>query len=161
MTVVSNASPVIALAAVGHLGLLQQLYGSITIPQAVYQEIAAGGDRRAGATEVQTLKWIEVQQLEDHTLATMLELEVDQGEAEAIALARELNAQLLLLDEHRARNVALRLGLRIVGTLGVLTEAKGKGLIVTAKPVLDDLAVKAGFRISKELYVSVLQAVDE
>lgn len=90
-----------------------------------------------------------------------LELELDPGEAAAIALAIELKADLLLLDERRGRTVASRFGLRFVGLLGVLIEAKQQGYLGAVKPILDDLITRAGFWVSQPLYERVLQAAGE
>lgn len=161
MIVVSNTSPIINLAAVGQLDLLRQLYEKILIPQAVYGEVTNSDDLQPGATEVRTLAWIETRAAQDRTLVAALQGELDKGEAEAIALAKELAADLLLLDERRGRAVASRLALRFVGLLGALIEAKQKGLLAAVKPVLDDLVTKAGFWVSPQLYTRVLQVARE
>jgi hypothetical protein len=90
-----------------------------------------------------------------------LQAELDIGEAEAIALAVEKQANLLLSDERRGRQVATRMGLTYIGLLGVLLEAKRKGFLPEVKPVLDDLLAKAGFWVSPQLYTRVLQAAGE
>jgi predicted nucleic acid-binding protein len=161
MIVVSNASPIVNLAAVGQLDLLRQLYGQVLIPQAVHKEIVIAGRGQSGATEVETFDWIESRRVTDWIAVASLQLELDEGEAEAIALAAELKADLLLLDERKGRVVASRLGLKFVGLLGVLVEAKHKGLILAVRPVLDNLISKAGFWISRDLYEHVLQAAGE
>jgi predicted nucleic acid-binding protein len=84
-----------------------------------------------------------------------------EGEAEAIALASECGAELLLIDEHRGRKIASRFGIRVAGVLGVLIEAKRCGELPAIKPVLDLLVSTAGFRISNALYGRVLEAADE
>lgn len=161
MIVVSNTSPITNLAAVGQLDLLRQLYENILIPQAVYEELTSGGGQQPGATEVQTFAWIETRAVKDRALVAALRGELDEGEAEAIALAKELAADLLLLDERRGRTVASRLALRFVGVLGTLIEAKQRGLLLTVKPVLDDLVTKAGFWVSPQLYTRILQVAGE
>ncbi|MBP5971866.1 DUF3368 domain-containing protein [Brasilonema sp. CT11] len=161
MIVVCDTSPITNLAAVGQLNLLQQLYSNIIIPQAVYDEMVNLDYAVPGASEVQTLSWIQHQQVINLTLVTTLLAELDQGEAEAIVLAIELEADLLLLDERRGRKVASRYGLNITGLLGILIEAKHKGLILTVKPVLDELILQVGFRVSNKLYVDTLQAAGE
>ena len=158
MIVVSDASPLISLAATGYLEILKQLYEQVIIPEAVSQEITGSTPDLPGASEVQTLEWIIAQSVQDHVVVRALQSELDAGEAEAIALAVELQADLLLIYERRARVVATRLGLNVVG---VLVEAKHKSLIPHLKPILDVLITRAGFRVSPQLYERVLQAVGE
>jgi predicted nucleic acid-binding protein len=159
--VVCDASPIIGLSAVGQLSLLQQLYGKILIPESVAREISTGNPGQPGVAELQISDWISIEAVGDSVLLRALDGELDRGEAEAIALAVELRAELLLVDERRARKVAARLGLAFVGVLGVLVEAKRKGLLVAVRPVLDGLAMQAGFRIKSDLYSLVLRAADE
>ncbi len=161
MIVVSDTSPILSLAAIGHLGLLHQLYGEVCIPQAVYHEIAVVGARQPGSVEFEASDWIRTLQVYDRALVFSLGLEIDAGEAEAVALAVQLSAGLLLMDERRGRKVASRQGLRCIGVLGVLVEAKHAGLISAVKPIVDDLITKSGFWISRELHNRVLEAVGE
>ena len=161
MIVVSNTSPITNLAAIGQLDMLRQLYAKILIPQAVYGELTFGDGNQPGGQEVQTLAWIETRHVADRVLVTALQLELDPGEAEAIALAVEVKAELLLLDERRGRMVASRLGLHVVGLLGVLSEAKQQGYLSAVKPILEDLVTTAGFWVSPRLYARVLQAAGE
>ena len=161
MIVVSNTSPIINLAAIGRLDILRQLYGSIVIPESVYHEIAVTGSGEAGSWEVQALGWIETKKATNRLHAAALQIELDKGEAESIALALELRADLILLDERRGRTVTSRLGLKSVGILGCLIEAKRKGLISSIKPILEDLIAKAGFWVTENLYNRVLQTAGE
>jgi predicted nucleic acid-binding protein len=105
--------------------------------------------------------WVETLEVSNATVVASLRLEGDQGEAEAIALAIELQADLLLLDEQRGRAIASRLGIRFVGLLGILIEAKHRGFVATVRSVLDDLIGKAGFCITPELYTRVLETAGE
>jgi predicted nucleic acid-binding protein len=161
MIVVSNTSPIINLAVVGQLDLLRQLYGKVVIPQAVYTEIVVVGAGQPGADEVATSDWIETRQVVNRTAVTALQLELDDGEAEAIALAVEAGADLLLLDEALARAIAARFGLRFIGLLGCIVEAKKRGLVSAVRPIVDDLIGKAGFWIGRPFYEHVLQAAGE
>ncbi len=161
MIVVSNTSPITNLAAVGQLNLLQQLYGTIIIPQAVYQELTSAGDTIPGATEVQTFNWIQVQQVTNRTLVNSLLNQLHQGESEAIALAIELQADWLLIDEELGRKVAANNQLKFIGILGVLIEAKQRGLIPSVKSVLDNLINQAEFWVTEALYNRVLQMAGE
>jgi predicted nucleic acid-binding protein len=119
MIVVSNTSPISNLAAIGQLELLQQLYGNIIIPPAVYQELINSGDADPATLAVQTLDWIQTQPVSDRVLLETLQANLDPGEAEAITLAVEINAERLIIDERRGRNEAIRLGLQVTGLLGI------------------------------------------
>ncbi len=160
MIVVSDTSAIINLAAVGQLHLLEQLYGTVLIPSAVWNEIVGGGPEVPGA-EAASLAWIRTIAVANHSLVTSLAGQLDLGEAEAIALALEQRADLLLVDERRGRAVATSFGVKVVGLLGVLLEAKRKRLVPSLRPVLDDLISKAGFWISNALYDSTLRAAGE
>lgn len=157
MTIVSDASPLINLARIGKLDLLLQLYGELYLPEAVWQEVVVRGAGQPGAGEIQTAAWIKRHAVTNWPLVQALEQELDAGEAEAIALALELSAELLLMDERLGREAARHLSLRCIGLIGVLLEAKHKGLINAMKPYLDALRDLAGFRISEALYKRVLQ----
>ena len=161
MIVVSDASPIIGLAAVDQLDLLQDLYGEVLIPTEVYQEISVAASDAPGVQEIEGADWIRVQAVQDVSLVRALALELDTGEAEAIALALEVEVDLLLIDERRARTVAARFGRPVIGVLGVLTEAKRRGLIHAVRPLLDALDLRAGFRISAALRARVLEAAGE
>ena len=123
--------------------------------------IVVAGAGQPGAVEVKTAGWIEIHRLHDQTLVNILLLELNRGEAEALALATEIKADLLLVDESKGRAIAARLGFKHIGLLGVLVQAKQRGIIVAVKPILDDLIAKAGCWIGAELYQRVLQAVSE
>jgi uncharacterized protein len=159
--IVSDTSAINNLAAIESLYLLQQLYETIVIPDAVYRELTDPIFPVAGATEVQTLQWIQTRSVSDRTIIEALSNELDLGEAEAIALALELKADQVLIDERRGRLVAARLNLGYIGILGILVEAKSQKLIPAVKPLLDALRDRAGFWIAAPLYNKVLQLVKE
>jgi uncharacterized protein len=159
--IVSDTSPINNLAAINHLHLLNQLYGMVLISEAVYRELTDPNFPVAGSTEVKTFDWIQTRAVSDRTLIEALSNELDIGEAEAIALAVEIQADQVLIDERRGRLVATRLNLRCIGILGILVEAKSQGLIAEVKPLLDALVNEAGFWIAEPLYNSVLRLVNE
>ncbi|NER22203.1 MAG: DUF3368 domain-containing protein [Symploca sp. SIO1B1] len=161
MIVVSDTSPITSLAGIGRLELLQQLYSIVIIPQAVYDEMVRVGKAVPGALEVQTFAWIKTQQVSDFDRVSVLQADLDPGEAEAIILAMELNAELLLMDERSGRNIALSYGINVSGVLGVLLEAKRKGLISAVKPLMDQLINDVEFRVSSQLYTIILQSAGE
>ncbi len=157
MKVVSNTSPLINLAWIGQLGILRELYGTIHIPEAVWHEIVVQGDGQPGAEEISNANWINTCAVDNKLLALALHQELDAGEAEAIALAIEQKAGLLLMDERLGRETARYFGLNYTGVIGLLIEAKQKGLIGSIRAYLDRLRTIAGFHISRSLYLKVLQ----
>ena len=161
MIVVSNTSPIFYLSTIGQLDLLRQLYNEILIPTTVFNEITNVGNTDVSARVVPELSWIKTQSAADRALVRTLSKELDPGEAEAIALAVELKADRLLIDERLGRSAALRLGLKITGVLGILVAAKRNNLIQEVKPLLDILIDRVGFWIDEQLYTEVLQAADE
>ena len=157
--VVSDTSPLINLAAIGHLDLLRALYGKVRIPNAVYREIDRF-EEQPGADAVQSMDWIGVQSCPRPDLATALREELDAGEAEAIAMAMDAGA-LLLIDEREGRRVASRLDVSRLGLLGVLVQAKRAGHVPALRPLLGSLRQDAGFWMSEALQNRVLEEVDE
>lgn len=156
MIVVSDTSTLINLAWLNRFALLQQLYGSLLIPSAVWQEAVEKGIGQPGSEEIKSANWIQVVEVQNTPLVTALQQDLDAGEAEAIALAIEQNADLVLMDERLGRATASRFGLSYIGLIGVLVVAKQKGLLTTLKPDLDKLRRVAGFYISDPLYYRVL-----
>jgi uncharacterized protein len=159
--IVSDTSPINNLAAINQLHLLHQLYRTVLIPEAVFRELTDPDVPVAGASEVQTFDWIQTRTVSDRTLVEALSNELDIGEAEAIALAVEVQADQVLIDERRGRLIASRLNLRYTGILGILVEAKSQGLVAEIKPLLDALINEAGFWVTEPLYTSVLKLVNE
>lgn len=159
--VVSNTSPILNLACIGRLDLLCALYRQIIIPPAVFHEPAVADADAPGIAEVRSADWIGQRAVTNQPLVAALRLDLDAGEAEAIACTLELKATLLLMDERRGREVAQRMGLPVVGLLGVLVVAQKRGLIPAVRPLLDDLRSKAGFWISDALYQRVLLETGE
>lgn len=161
MKVVCNTSPITNLAAIAQLDLLYQLYVEILIPQAVYDELTALQNPVPGTVEVQTLSWIRVQRVANQSQVVEFRQTVDAGEAEALALALEVSAERVLIDDAAGRAIALELGLTITGVLGVLLMAKQRQLIAAVRPLMDALIAQAGFWVSEELYQRVLHQASE
>ncbi len=137
MIVVSDATPLIGLAKIDQLHLLKDLFGTIVIPQAVYDEVVTHAPNRPGAVEVSQATWIQIQSVADKTRVAYLRSDLDKGEAEALVLAGELAADWILLDEPKARLAAQLLGLKFIGTVGLLLLAKQTGKISAVRPLLD------------------------
>lgn len=157
--VVSDSSPIINLAVIGRLELLAALYETVHVPEAVFREVTRYDDL-PGAREIQTLDWFVRRTCKRKDLIAAIGNALDIGEAEAIALAVENDAG-LLIDEKKGRLFAARLGVRQRGLLGVLVEAKKKGHIEEIRPLLHKLQEKAGFWMSQELRDRVLALVSE
>lgn len=151
MIVVADASPLIALARIGRLEVLNTLFGRLLLPEAVWREVVGAGLDRAGAIAVSQAPWMERRAVADTGLVAVLRRDLGAGEAEAITLAREVGAELVLMDERMGRAVARRLGLRVTGLVGVLIEARERGLLNDADAVVNDLHQRAGFWLSNEL----------
>ncbi len=161
MIIVSNTSPLTNLAAIGQLDLLCRLYTRLHIPPGVWDELNAGDQRWTGRDEVITADWIERHAVQNQALVAALQRDLDLGEAESIALALELGADLILMDEREGRYAAQRLGLRVVGVVGILLEAKAKGALEAVRPHLDTLREIAGFYLSESLYQHALMLANE
>ena len=149
--VVADASPLIALDHLGHLDLLRELFGTVLIPPAVARE----------ASSLHTLPdFISVRALGQPVAARVLAASLGPGEREAMSLAIETSARWVILDDRPARRLAEALGMPVIGTLGVLTTAKRRGLLAAVRPCLDSLN-DAGFRISVPLYERILAEAGE
>ncbi|MFQ5686048.1 MAG: DUF3368 domain-containing protein [Candidatus Scalindua sp.] len=159
--IVSNSSPLINLSAIGEFNLLRELYEEILIPSAVWDEVVIKGKEQPGAAEVQNAKWIKKELVANMSFVEVLTLNLDKGEAEAIALAKEKNAEIILIDDKSARKIAHHLGLNYIGLLGVLREAKSRGIIRNIKGYMDLLRTVAGFWISENVYKDVLKLENE
>lgn len=157
MIVVSNAGPLIALAKIGRFDLLQRIFGRLLVPQAVYDEVVIAGSGRPGSDETQQAlgDWIAMATVRNTAVARSLVTKLGQGESEAIALAVELSAGMVLLDDGKARTVAEFMGLHVSGTVGVLVQAHRVSLLADLRQALDELCAN-GFRMSDEVYRKAL-----
>ncbi|MCX8089787.1 MAG: DUF3368 domain-containing protein [Verrucomicrobiae bacterium] len=160
----SNSSPLVYLTRLGRLELLPALYREVMIPTAVWTEVAIDGRGRPEADAVQKALaegWLKVERVievcesEEEVFASL-----GAGEREAIILAQRRNA-MLLIDEAEGRAVACRLALRHTGTLGVLLEARSRGLIPGVRPELERLREQTNFRFTEELFDSILRNAGE
>jgi predicted nucleic acid-binding protein len=161
--IISDTSVITNLAAIEQLHLLPQLYNQVIIPEAVYRELTEIELPVPGTIEIKNAPWVEIRQVVNRSIVQQLreQARLDIGESEAISLALELKADLLLIDERRGRMEANRLGLRITGLLGLLIEAKQRDLIIAVKPLIDTLITTSAFRVSSALYNQILEIVNE
>ncbi len=158
MIVVSDTSPVTNLIQLGHLQLLHQIFGVVVLPEAVFEELCQIPEQK---TVIEQQEWIFIQKPNDTAWVEVLKLDLDRGEAEAIALAVELKAAALIMDERLGRKKAESVGLKIIGLLGILLEAKSRGLLKSVRPLIDELIERVGFRVHPTLYQAILSKANE
>jgi uncharacterized protein len=153
MLVVSDTSPISALIQIGRVELLRDLFTRVCVPPEVNAEL--------GRFHPSLPPFIEVRDVMDRARVQSLVPRVDLGEAEAIVLAIETQADHLLIDERRGRLIAAQAGVPIIGLIGVLLLAKNRGLLPAVKDAIDDLRMKAGFYLADYLVQQALQAAGE
>jgi hypothetical protein len=147
--VVSDTSVITALIQIGRVEMLSELFGIVVIPEAVADELAV--------CHVGLPAWIQVKEVRSKEDVQKWAVTLDAGESEAIALALELSADFLLIDEKAGRAAAQSVGLDVVGVLGVISEAKRAGLVLSVTEVIRELREIAAFRISSALESRVLR----
>ncbi|MEP7128655.1 MAG: DUF3368 domain-containing protein [Chitinophagales bacterium] len=147
--IISDASCLIVLTNIGELELLHEMYEQIVTTTEVAEEFG-----------LQLPEWIEIKKAVDKYRKLILEIQIDSGEASAIALALEFDESLLILDDYKARKVAEHLGLEITGTIGIIIKAKIRGLIPSIKPYLEKIR-QTDFRMSDELERLALKEAGE
>jgi uncharacterized protein len=165
LLVLSNTTPLIALAHCRLFSLFRELYGSLLVPSAVYHEVVTEGQIRPGAQKTVTavtIGWIQVVSLQTPAIAEHLRLStrLGMGESEVLALAQERQANLLLIDEARGVREALSQGFSVLRTVGVLMQAKRRGYLPSIKEPLQVLQ-RVGFRLSEAVYQEALRRVGE
>lgn len=158
--VIVNSTPIILLSNINQLELLKQLYETITIPQAVYDEVTAKPD-----SACQNLKnhfdWIKVEKIRNPIQKKMYEAKLHDGEVEVMILAQEEpKADLVILDDNSAKKTAKFLELSVTGTLEVLVKAKQLNYIEKVKPLMDAL-IANGFFVTQNVYSMVLEQAGE
>lgn len=148
-TIVSDTICFIILTNIGELDLLEKVYGEVLTTPEVVAEF-----------EEKLPVWIKVKSPTDKYRQRIIELQIDKGEASAISLAIETADSLLILDDEKARKFAVKLGLEVTGTLGVIVKAKLRGIIPSVKPLLDKIE-RTNFYVSPELYLKILKEANE
>jgi predicted nucleic acid-binding protein len=157
--IVADSGPIIVFARIGRLNLLQQVLEELIIPEGVYKEVVERGAGRAGAAEVERGDWIHRREVSRRASLSLLPSHLQAGQQEAIVLAQELGAQ-LLIDESEGRKIARERGIKVVGSLGVLAEAKRMGLIGKVRPIIEEMRA-ATYRIGDNILSEFLQRIGE
>lgn len=162
MLIVADTTPIISLVKIGMLELLNSMYGEVIIPEAVFNELISNPSMSNEADIIKKSSFLKINKIENEFAVKLLQkqLNLGAGESEAIVLADTLKADLLVIDERKARGIAKSMGINITGTLGILVDAKRKNRIEKLKPLLDGL-INSNIRISEKLYNDVLELVNE
>ena len=153
MRVVSNAGPLIHLSWVNQIDLLPQLFDVVLVPEQVRDEVLVGNDATRGIHGVRAAfssPWLQVYAVVDQEIEALPVGASHRGERAAIALMQQAQADLLLIDDRRAKRTAERLQLSATGTIGVLRTARNQGLLPTALPLVLQLR-SFGFRVGQPL----------
>ena len=159
MIIVSDTIPIISLMKIDQLDLLEKLFKKVKIPVAVYHELTTNQKFKQEAELIKSKTFIDVARVVDTKSVSILQRAtgLDKGESEAIVLAEEIKANLLLMDERKGRLVAKQMGNQITGTLGVIINAYEENLI-TSEVTLQcfEQLKNSGIRISDSLYSSLI-----
>lgn len=149
-----------ALHHLGLLDLLPQLYGTVVIPPEVARELAT--PRRSFVPiHIADFPFVETIEPHDQEMIARFSDQIDIAEAEAIALAIEINANAILIDELAGRSVARSVGLTPIGVAGILIESRRRDLIGKIAPMFEDLKQNLRFFISEQVVNDALRAVGE
>lgn len=155
--IVSNTSPIINLSGVGLLNLLYDLYGQVVIPDAVATEFHSKA--RPKDPHLSSIPWLAIRPVVADPSLTILK-NLGLGEMMAIALAQSNNARLLIIDDRLGRKIAQERHIRIIGTMGVLLQAKQVGLLPSIRPIIDEM-ISQGRYISPALRLKILSIAGE
>ena len=158
--VIVNSTPLIALCNAGLLKLLKEIYGTITIPRAVFDEVTAKQD--SACTQIKdNLDWITVEEIKDIADRKMYKAKLHAGEVDVMILAQsDPTADLVIIDDNAAKKTAKYLGLTVTGTLGVLLKAKRCGVISSVKDAICKIQAN-GFHINDRIVKLVLEQAGE
>jgi len=160
--VVSNTTPIIALAKINKLEILEYLFGRIYISEGVYKELISNKKFIFEIEQITKSSFIITKEVKNRLAVELVQKMhgLNIGESESIILFKELGGDLLIMDEKKGRKVASSLDIKLTGTLGILLKAKQEGIIIELKPILEKL-IESNIRISHELYKEILKSANE
>jgi uncharacterized protein len=157
--VASNSSPIIWLSQTGHFDLLREVFGTILITPEVWAETvdrASGYPNATNVTVARAAQWLQVITPTDMEKIAVLRAQLHAGEAETLVMAAEQRVDAVLVDDLQARHFATAMGLRVMGTAGLLLLAYAKGITVDVKAALDHMR-RLGFRLREQVYQDILK----
>jgi hypothetical protein len=158
LIVVSNSTILIGLARINKLDLLKKLFSKVYIPDTVFSELTRTG--KTGASDIKKASYLERRSPKDEKEVALLLGSLDRGEAEVLVLSKELNADLVLLDEEKARKVVVIAGFEVIGLMGILLTAKRCGFLKAIKPLIEELKKKK-FRVAEDIIAEILKSAEE
>lgn len=158
MIVVSNSTILIGLARIDNIDLLKKLFSKVYIPTAVFDELTQA--EKTGASDIKKASYLIRKSAKDAREVSFLLGNLDKGEAEVLALSKELNADLVLVDEEKARKVVVIAGFEVMGLMGVLLMAKRSGFVKSIKPLIEELRKKK-FRVAEDIVADILKSAGE
>ena len=147
--VIADTSCFILLDKIDEVSILNMLFGEVVTTEDIAQEFGK-----------KLPDWVAVESVKDQKYQSLLAIEVDKGEASAIALSAEKESSLLILDDLKARKLAEKLSLHYTGTLGVIARARKEGVIASVKPIIEKIRL-TNFRFGEEVFSAVLKAAGE
>jgi predicted nucleic acid-binding protein len=140
LKVVSNTTPILSLLKIKKLNILKDLYGEVIIPNAVFLEFETGINKPY-YTDISKLEWVDIRKIKNIPAKTTYK-NLGKGESEVLTLAKEINADLIIMDELTGRQFAKQLDIKLTGTIGILLKAKEVGLVGSIKQLLVELIDK-------------------
>ena len=158
MIVISDSSALISLLSVEKLDILGKLFETVMIPEAVYNEVF---NKKVSNLDLKKTKFLQIEKVTDRKMVKLLKMQLGYGESEVIALALEKGIDRVIIDDKQARKVADKLGLKVIGTLGILILAKEKQVIKEVRPLVLSMMEKINFRIDRALLNKILGILNE
>jgi len=156
--VIVNSTPLIILSKIGELEILKNLYCEIMIPRAVFEEVTRKND--LANEKILNSEWIKILEVQDKSDRKIYQAKLHDGEVEVIMLAKEISADLLIIDDNAAKKTAKFLGFKVTGTIGILLKAKAEKIISEVRPILDKMLAEK-FYISDKIINLVLKTAGE
>lgn len=162
MIVVADTTPLISLMKIGHLDLINQLFGEVLIPKAVFEELVSNIKFREESRLIQECSYIKTVNVTDTQAVELLRRSsgLDAGESESIVLSDLENAAFLLMDEVKGRQVAKQMGIRLMGTIGILLAAY-KDQLLSGEDIFNCIEIlkTTGRHISAKLYEQLIEKI--
>jgi len=158
VVVISDSSPLISLLSVEKLDILGKLFETVMIPEVVYNEVF---NKKVSNLDLKKTKFLQIEKVTDRKMVKLLKMQLGYGESEVIALALEKGIDRVIIDDKQARKVADKLGLKVIGTLGILILAKEKQVIKEVRPLVLSMMEKINFRIDRALLNKILGILNE